>query len=298
MPHKRYGSVTVVLYGRGVAGKAHTPPASAPPPPRRTPPQPHAHQKTAPPPPPHRAHPPAHRPGGPAGAKAKAGRDDEVVPIAKISESADKTSYTAELGAIAPSDRAGAQLVKKGAFVVLRCGGHEKRWCVPFAVREVSSLSARWRDAAEPGQPQTLVLTIKKEPVAGPESEAVAEGLLVPADPGVEQRTRPQVRLRSTTAERVEAYLNGSWVDVRVGVKLLHQEPARSLLRFEYLFHEPTPAGPIKPLRGNQTVRLPYPCAAADVAAEVKDGVLVVSAKPPRPAPYDPALPEQPIPIS
>jgi len=280
--HKQYGNMTVIVYSKGVIGPP-TSPARAPLPPRAPPPRtPGGASRPAPPPP---------SPGG--------GRTDETHTITKVSESPDKLAYVMELCNLTPEEFAKAELVKKGVFVVLRHSGREQMWRMPFPLPNVSSISAYCHESdGVAGRTSTLMLKIMKELTDVPGGkivDVVSENLVVPTNPSVPPKVRPQIKLKSSSAESIEASLGVCSSDVHVNVKLTRTEVARSNVLFEFQFQEPTASGGTKTLKGNQTVRLPFVCSKNDINIALEGGGLNIRIHAPKPTPFDPNEQEQVI---
>jgi len=234
---------------------------------------------------------PAASAGAPAAGAAASSADDTHT-ITKISETPDKQAYTMELCHLTPEEFANATMLKKGAFVVLRHAGREQMWRMPFPLPKVSAISAYCQEADTPnGHTSTLMLKIAKElsdVPGGKIIDVVAENTVVPTNPTVPPKVRPQIKLKSSSAESIEAWLGVCSSDVHVNVKLVRTEVARSNVLFEFQFQERTAAGTFKMLKGNQTVRLPFVCSKADITMALEEGVLNIRIHAPKPTPFDP----------
>jgi len=221
--------------------------------------------------------------------------------ITKISESADKTAYTMELCPITYEELETAELVKKGSYVVLRHGGREQMWRMPFPLPSAKSISAYCDDgdgSNEKGK-TTLMLKIGKDLTdvpGGKVVELVSEGIKVPTNPSVPPKVRPQIKLKTSTADNIEATLGVCSSDVNVNIKLVRTEIARSNVLFEFQFQERTNSGNMKTLKGNQTVRLPFVCSKNDINVSLEEnGSLSVRIQAPKPLPFNPNEVEDPI---
>jgi len=266
-PHKQFGNMTIIVYSQTVNANPVSP-ARAPPPPRSS------------------------RPAGGSSPKP-----EDTHTITKISETADKTAYTMELCPLSHEELQSAQLVRKGSYVVLRHGGSEQTWRMPFPLPPVSSINAYCQETEGAEKPM-LMLKIAKElsdVPNGKQMEMVAENFVVPTNPSVPPKVRPQIKLKTSTPERIEASLGVCSSDVHVNVKLVRTEVARSNVLFEFQFQEPTASGGMKTLKGNQTVRLPFVCSKDDITVALEDGCLIVRIQALKPLPYDPSEEEQTI---
>ena len=292
-PHKQYDNVTVLVYAQTVTSGPMTP-SRAPPPPKVPPPRTPGGRRPAAAPP---VSPPSATPATAAGASA--GRAEDTHTITKISETTDKLSYTIELCHLTAAELAAAALVKKGSFVVLRHEGREQMWRMPFPLPSISAISAYCQESdSVAGRSSYLMLKIAKELTdvpGGKIAEVVAENAVVPTNPSVPPKVRPQIKLKNSTSDLIEASLGVCSSDVHVNVKLIRTEVARSNVQFEFQFQEPTASGNMKTLKGNQTVRLPFVCSKADITVALEDGTLNIRIHAPKPSPFDPNDEEQPI---
>ena len=286
-PHKQYDNVTVLVYAQTVTAGPMTP-TRTPPPPKAPPPRTPGGRRPAGAP-----------PASPAAGGAGAGRAEDTHTITKISETPDKLAYTIELCHLTSAELATAELVKKGSFVVLRRDGHEQMWRMPFPLPSMSTVTAYCQESdSVAGRSSYLMLKIAKELTdvpGGKVVEVVADNAVVPTNPSVPPKVRPQIKLKNSTAELIEASLGVCSSDVHVNVKLIRTEVARSNVQFEFQFQEPTASGNMKTLKGNQTVRLPFVCSKADITVALEDGTLNIRIHAPKPLPFDPNDEEQPI---
>jgi len=268
-PHKQFGNMTVIVYAQTVSANP-TSPARAPAPVRTS----------------------VH-----AGKGASSPKPEDLHTITKITENAEKTAYNMELCPLSKEEFGGAELVKKGSYVILRHGGNEQTWRLPFPLTSLSSVTAQCVEVEGADKPM-LSLKVGKELTDVPGGkliEVVSENVVVPTNPSVPPKVRPQIKLKTSTAESIEASLGVCSSDVHVNVKLVRTEVARSNVLFEFQFQEATASGAMKTLKGNQTVRLPFVCSKEDIVVALEDGSLNVRIQAPKPAPFDPSEDEQPI---
>jgi len=295
-PHKQYGNMTVIVYSQNVNTVA-TSPARAPPPLKSS-----ASARHPIPPPPHSPLPAAPVPASSATAAAPTAsspKPEDTHTITKISETPDKTAYTMELCPLTHEELESALLVKKGSFVVLRHGGRDQMWRMPFPLTSVSSITAFCQESESEPEKTLLMLKISKALSDAPDGklvEIVSENIVVPTNASVPPKVRPQIKLKTSTAECIEAYLGVCSSDVHVTVKLVRTEIARSNVQFEFQFQEITASGNMKTLRGNQTVRLPFVSSKDDIQITLEeDGSLDVRIQAPKPLPFNPSEEEEPI---
>ena len=205
-----------------------------------------------------------------------------------------------ELCPLTPEQFAASELVKKGTFVVLRRDGREQTWRLPFLLPGVSSVKAYCQvSESSPEKTSVLMLKITKalsDVPGGKQVEVVGENVVVPTNPTVPPKVRPQIRLSGSSSDRIEASLGVCSSDVHVNVKLVRTEVARSNVLFEFQFQEPTAAGGLKTLRGNQTVHLPFVCSRDDIHIALENGVLFVRISAPKVQPFNPMDDEMQIP--
>jgi len=289
-PHKQYDNVTVLVFAQSVTAGPMTP-SRAPPPPKAPPPRTPGGRRPAPP--------PATPPSGTGAGAAGTGRAEDSHTITKISETPDKLAYTIELCHLTTAELVAAELVKKGSFIVLRHEGHEQMWRIPFPIPNMSAVSAYCQESdGVAGRSSYLMLKITKELTGVPGGkivEVVADNAVVPTNPSVPPKVRPQIKLKNSTSELIEASLGVCSSDVHVTVKLIQTEVARSNVQFEFQFQEPTASGNMKTLKGNQTVRLPFVCSKSDITVGLENGSLNIRIHAPKFTPFDPNDPEQPI---
>jgi len=219
----------------------------------------------------------------------------------RISESAERACYNADLGPANGATPQNASVVKKGAFIVLktRRDGElaEQRWRLPFACN-ASSISVKLNAGR-------ITLSIAKEPVADESKKAgvvVLDNHHIDARPSAASSSRPEVKLGPKATDSITTTVEPAAVATLLTVKLTQEEAARSLLVFDFEFTEKgtDETGPFtKTVRSGQTVRLPFVVGRENVHVESATATLVriVVTAPPT-APYNPDAPEEPIPFT
>jgi hypothetical protein len=169
---------------------------------------------------------------------AAAKQADAVAPVAgtRVTESASKDAYVADLGPIGAPVSC-ITLVKKGPFVVMRTKKEgelsEQRWRLPFAT-SAAAIAAKCVDGK-------LVLSIVKQLVSD-EARKVAVGVVdahkMPAKSNAAQESRPAVKLGPNTADRITATVEACAVESVVHVRLGQEEAARTNVVFDFEFKE------------------------------------------------------------
>lgn len=233
---------------------------------------------------------------------AGAGTPERACPVAKVSETADRSAAVLELCPCTAAELACATLVRKGARIVMRHGARERCWRVPFALAPTAAVSARCRETVLPaggGSYSMLEVTVVRG--ATRTAEPVVEGVVVPASTNLSASgsasATPAVRTKTSTPRGFEAYLPACRTDVTVALSILHTENAQERLEFSFAFREPLPDGSARPRSGRQNIPLSFVCHRDDVHVALHDAVLTVSIRPPPPTPANPSDPEYPIPI-
>lgn len=227
---------------------------------------------------------------------AAALRADTQIASTKVTESAAKDAYVADLGPF-PAPGASIVIVKKGPFVVMRTKREgelsEQRWRLPFATA-ASAITAKNAEGR-------LVLNITKQIVTDEAKRAgvpVVEARKLAAAPGAAPESRPQVKLGPNTSERITATVEATAVEATVHIKLVQEEAARTNVVFDFEFREVSAeaTGTVtRAVKSGQTIKLPFVVTRENITTELTDAHVRIFVSAPTAIPFDPDAREEPL---